>query len=561
MNKWPSLFRNLLVFVISLLTPPKRGTVLVETPNGILDGYNLISRAGRPYYAFSGVPYGQPPVGPLRFKDPLPARPWNGVRQAKENIKCVEFQFLLPYESMRFADGQEDCLALSIYTHDLHPKVKKPVLFYIHGGSFELRVPPGSWQNPTYFMDHDIVVVLVSYRLSVLGFLSFEDETQPGNMGLKDQNLALKWVHQNIEIFGGDPNKITLMGESAGGASTHFHSIMPKSRNMVHGAIMQSGFVNCPWAYDPPGEGRNKAIAFAQFTDCMRSNTEEILDCLRKKDAYYLVAMNERFRIWSDRDPLVTFKPVTEKDGPNAFITGTPNDWAGPTVPVIAGFDDEDGLLKSALMLEDGYDFEQFNRNLPINLPNALFFATNYTSDIPATLDKLLQYYFGDRRNFTRDDEKQFAQFYSDLLFRYPLALSVGDMKNDLFLYINKFVSKNYYFVKDRVFHVQEILFQWEVEATPNSIKPGEDLEFSKWITEAWANFVINGNPNNEERSQEWEKSSKSWDRLSFNILGNNGNKMAKGLFSDQFKFLRNSGANDRIQKKLKRIPKERNVV
>uniref|UniRef100_A0A0K8STH4 Carboxylic ester hydrolase n=2 Tax=Lygus hesperus TaxID=30085 RepID=A0A0K8STH4_LYGHE len=551
MNWLASFFGRLLIFVISLLTPPKRGTILVETPNGILDGYTLTSRAGRSYYAFSGVPYGQPPVGPLRFKDPLPAEPWSGVKQAKTNIKCVEFQFLLPLQFMRFADGQEDCLALSIYTHDLHPQVKKPVLFYIHGGAFEFRIPPGSWMNPTYFMDHDIVVVVVSYRLSVLGFLSFEDETLPGNMGIKDQNLALKWVYENIQLFGGDPKKITVMGESAGGASTHYHSIMPKSSHMIRGAIMQSGTAYNPWAYDPPGEGRKRAESFAKNAGCFRSTTKEILECLRKMDAKDLVALNDRFRGWFDRDPLVTFKPVTEKDGPNAFITGTPNDWAGPTVPVLAGFDDEDGLLKSSFMLQNDYDFNEFSRKLPEYLPKSLMFASNYTSDIRATVNKFLNYYFGSKRNFTREDEKQFSQFYSDLLFRYPLALSVGDMQNDLYLYVNQFPSKNIYIVEDRVYHVQEIFFQWEMEAVPNLLRL-EDLEFSKWITRAWANFVINGNPNTKGGPQSWKKSSKSWNNLTFYSFKVNGNKMRRGLFKDQFAFLRGSGMNDRIQKKLK---------
>uniref|UniRef100_T1HUH8 Carboxylic ester hydrolase n=1 Tax=Rhodnius prolixus TaxID=13249 RepID=T1HUH8_RHOPR len=127
--------------------------------------------------------------------------------------------------------GSEDCLYLSVYTHSLKPETLNPVLVYIHGGVFEFG--GGEFEGrPGNFMDHDVVVVTMNYRLGPLGFLSMEDEILPGNLGLKDQTMALRWVQRNIKNFGGDPKKVTIMGESAGGASIYLHMISPMSKGL-----------------------------------------------------------------------------------------------------------------------------------------------------------------------------------------------------------------------------------------------------------------------------------------------------------------------------------------
>lgn len=108
----------------------------------------------------------------------------------------------------------------------------RPVLVYIHGGSFVLFTGRSDWNGADYLMDHDIVLVTLNYRLGTLGFFSTGDEYAPGNNGMKDQVEALRWVQKNIQAFGGDPNKVTIAGESAGAASVALHLSSPMSRGL-----------------------------------------------------------------------------------------------------------------------------------------------------------------------------------------------------------------------------------------------------------------------------------------------------------------------------------------
>lgn len=139
-----------------------------------------------------------------------------------------------------------------MYTPELpNEKTKsesKAVLVWIHGGRFVQGTGRESFYSPTYMMDFgDIVVVSIQYRLGVFGYLSTEDSVAPGNYGLHDQILALKWIRDNIALFGGDPNKVTLAGQSAGGASVHSHLFSPESQGLFHGIIPMSGTANTKW--------------------------------------------------------------------------------------------------------------------------------------------------------------------------------------------------------------------------------------------------------------------------------------------------------------------------
>jgi carboxylesterase type B len=132
----------------------------------------------------------------------------------------------------------EDCLRLNVYTPELPTNgqtMNKSVLFYIHGGAYYTGSGlSNDYGGPYYLMDHDIVLVTINYRLGLLGFLALGIPECPGNAGFKDQVLALKWVQSHIEKFGGDPNKVTIMGHSAGGFSTVLHMVSPMSKGELN---------------------------------------------------------------------------------------------------------------------------------------------------------------------------------------------------------------------------------------------------------------------------------------------------------------------------------------
>lgn len=125
--------------------------------------------------------------------------------------------------------------------------------------------------------------------------MSTEDDVIPGNNGLKDQVMALRWVQENIDNFGGDPGQVTLFGESAGGASAGYHLLSPLSKGLFHKAILQSGTPLCCWAVSPPGLVRKRTEAVATIAGCNSDTSEEILKCLKKLPANYIVELHNKF--------------------------------------------------------------------------------------------------------------------------------------------------------------------------------------------------------------------------------------------------------------------------
>lgn len=137
--------------------------------------------------------------------------------------------------------------------------------------------------NPENFIAEDIVFVTLNYRLNSFGFLNTGDGSVTGNMGLKDQQLAMKWIKNNIHHFNGDANKVTLMGHSAGAASVHYHMLAPSSRGLFSGAISQSGTALARWAFikNPGGQ----AVDLAKKLNCPVNNTNLMVECLRNLSA------------------------------------------------------------------------------------------------------------------------------------------------------------------------------------------------------------------------------------------------------------------------------------
>lgn len=163
-------------------------------------------------------------------QDPTPPAKWSNVYNAtKEKLGCVAMDSLL-----KKVIGNEDCLHLNIYTKSLKPKTLVPVMVYIFGGGFATGSSSTDLYSPDYLLMSDVIVVTMNFRVGPLGFTSFKDKTLnvPGNAGLKDQLMALKFVTKNIESFGGDPNNITLFGHSSGSISVNWHCVSERSKGI-----------------------------------------------------------------------------------------------------------------------------------------------------------------------------------------------------------------------------------------------------------------------------------------------------------------------------------------
>ncbi|CAH2233686.1 venom carboxylesterase-6 [Pararge aegeria] len=329
------------------------GGPVVDTTLGSLRGRRVVARtsAQTPYYSFKGIRYAQPPRGSLRFRPPEPLEPWSGIRDALEEGAVCPHRFML-FDTYK---GDEDCLFLNVYTPALPDKLtgynpRLAVMVWIHGGAFAVGSGNAFLYGPDHLIGAGIVLVTLNYRLGALGFLSLDNEEVSGNMGLKDQVMALKWVRDNIEVFGGDPERVTIFGESAGAASVHLHMLSSSSQGLFHAAIAESGVALSPWAVaqDP----RIRAFELGRELGIDTNNTAELLGYLRATPSELLVKAGVRLAGAPGKSAdlhstvALPFLPVVEQDIPGAFLTKPPKELLpGADVPFLTGYNAQEGII------------------------------------------------------------------------------------------------------------------------------------------------------------------------------------------------------------------------
>ncbi|HZK65476.1 MAG TPA: carboxylesterase family protein, partial [Puia sp.] len=242
-NFYLMLIPALLAGQTVLAQPGSESTLLiVKTNDGMLEGTYASGIT-----IFKGIPFAQPPVGNLRWKEPQPVSPWTGVRKA-DHFGPRAMQLPI-YSDMNFrSDGvSEDCLYLNVWTPAKSGKDLLPVLVYFYGGGLMAGDGSEHRYDGERMSRNGIVAITVNYRLNIFGFFSHPELTKEsphhasGNYGFLDQAAALRWVKQNIKAFGGDPEKITIAGESAGSYSVSGLMASPLSRKIIAGAIGESG--------------------------------------------------------------------------------------------------------------------------------------------------------------------------------------------------------------------------------------------------------------------------------------------------------------------------------
>ncbi|KAF4656957.1 hypothetical protein FOL47_008663, partial [Perkinsus chesapeaki] len=253
--------------------------LVVRIKNGPVEGIvyrkNLMAAQPRPrdVAAFYGIPFAAPPVGNLRFRPPQPLNEtWSEPRlMNKTGFSCAD---------------REDCLYLDLFAPNdaINSNASLPVFLWVHGGGFAFGVP----ENGTALASvHNIIVVSIRYRLGHFGFFaspaSLSQEGTTGNWGTLDQQFAMKWIQANIGAFGGDHDKVTLAGQSAGGFSVMWHLVAPGSAGLFHRAIMESGTAETPIFFQSP----NDSFSYHSWvaTRLCGCNSSDDLECLRKVNA------------------------------------------------------------------------------------------------------------------------------------------------------------------------------------------------------------------------------------------------------------------------------------
>ncbi|XP_041979587.1 venom carboxylesterase-6-like [Aricia agestis] len=386
---------------------------VVRVAHGQLQGiWRESTRHGRKFASFLGVPYARPPVGKYRFREPQSLKPWLGVWDASKTLSvCLQYE---PFEKRIV--GDENCLFLNIHTPRLDTSALLPVVVWVHGGAFMYGA--GSLYDAQHLMDRDVVVVTLNYRLGPLGFLSTGDGVVPGNAGLKDQAFALKWIQENIKMFGGDPHSVTLTGCSAGGASVHYHYLSPLSKDTFNRGIAFSGSAFASWTHTV--KPLQKAKALAAIVGCPTTSTKEMADCLRYRPAEQVV--NAQIEMFDWRVHMFTvFTPTAELNSKGAFLTQYPYHAATAGamhhLPLITSVTSEEGLYPAACYQTEPDlldDLESRWSHLASNI-----FEYNDTLPLDrraAVADKIKEHYLGGRP-VSQETFPELVQALGDRLF------------------------------------------------------------------------------------------------------------------------------------------------
>ncbi|XP_065209355.1 juvenile hormone esterase-like [Planococcus citri] len=484
--------------------------VELQTKQGILKGQLEKSRDGRMFYSFYGIPYAEPPVGELRFKDPVPAKPWKGVRDGSIlPSPCLQY-YILP--EIR---GSEDCLYLNLYTPKLTNETLLPVMVYMHGSRFLYRDALPDKYGPHYFMDKDVVLIIFHYRLGSLGFLSTEDEIIPGNYGLKDTVEVLRWVQNHIEDFGGDKNRVTLFGASSAATSVSMTLLSPLAKGLIHRLITQSGH---PFDLERPGKARVNAWKLASLVGCDGDEvktSQDLLNCLKKLPAEKFVSYDSLFFSTGGLLPAFPWGPVIENEKvPGAFLVDEPAKLIErqSNIPWMMGINSDEGgevainayHRKYGPPLADELDRE-YKRVFP------LMFRYIYHVKDPEQLDNVTEtykkYFFGDKK--ISEDIHGFAKMFTTLIYVTGLKQNVKLYKGPKYVYYYNYKAKES-FTKTLeveghpymgIIHGDELLtlYNWSSVITP--VTEGVDLAVSKQMVDFWTNFAAAGNPNDKEKT------------------------------------------------------------
>ncbi|XP_029035421.1 juvenile hormone esterase-like [Osmia bicornis bicornis] len=472
---------------------------VVSVKQGQLRGVVVENVYGGQFLAFRGIPYAKPPVGPLRFKDPEPPEPWTGTRDASVfGDVCAQID-IRTWELI----GSDDCLYLNVYS-PLNDSPKRAVMLWIHGGAFMNDSGNDKFYGPDYLVRKDVVLVTINYRVGVLGFLTLEHEIAPGNQGIKDQVMALKWIQENISNFGGDPNNVTIFGESAGAALVHYLTLSPLAEGLFHKAISQSGVAANPWAITSK-EPRKYAFQLAAQLGEHSTDPATVLEFLRKVEPQKLVTTAIQIVTPEMRyTKLGLFDPCIDDKSPNPIIPQHPSVLiqSGVKVPFLLGFNKNEGAALHICKSEK--NFQQINEKFEIIIHPELMLSMKKDGITPNDLKRI---YFNNEP-ISSKLLQQYADFITDSSFRQgiyevlkiQLEKSVQPTYFYQFTYDNKnsFVKRALNIPLQGPTHGDDLtyIFQMTKGVQLRPLQPGTDnYRVMEYFTQMWTDFAKTGNP------------------------------------------------------------------
>jgi para-nitrobenzyl esterase len=450
----------------------------VKTASGTVEGKEIGT-----VHAFLGIPYAAPPVGELRWKAPMPAAKWSGIRKATDfGSYCLQGNI---YGDMNFrgATGSEDCLFLNIWVPADSSKKKLPVMVWIYGGGFVAGATSEGRQDGTHLAEQGVIVVSMNYPLGVFGFLVHPElakesgRNASGNYGLLDQLAALRWVHENIAAFGGDPGNVTIFGESAGSFSVSAQMASPLAKGLFQKAIGESGaaFSKSGLSFDPLSVREEKdtktvseKLGVSKLAELRAIPAEKLLDVFGKPGP-------DAFAFGPDIDGYFLPESVS-----SIFAAGKQND-----VPLLAGWNHDEGSFEVAFSPQK---------------PTAESMKANAQKDFGDKADEFLRLYPVDTEEHMQRSALDFAsdQFISLSTWAWIESQS----KN------GKHVIYRYRFdlappasdpnaPKLGAYHSAEIEYVFgQLDTKPGISWRTEDRQLSELMQKYWINFARGGDPN-----------------------------------------------------------------
>ncbi|XP_004518726.1 glutactin [Ceratitis capitata] len=344
MNRFICIVSTIFVLAIILVTTNTISTqsyqVNIPGQGAVTGSVDQTLWTKQKFYSFRGIPYAESPSGPLRFKAPRSRSPWQGAYDARHfGKRCPVITTVAKLSDEQLKEDLEDCLNLSVYTKRL--KAKQPVMFYIYGGGFY----NGSAADhpPHHLLEKDIVLVVAQYRIGALGWLTTLTEEMPGNVPVMDLMLALNWVQEYIKVFGGDPSRVTIFGQSAGAAMSGALLVSPKTpERYFNRSIVQSGAIVAPWAVNRKPLQQVKLVCEAlKCADCGDKLSQ--YECLRE------VTVLELLRVTTDKSFSLVIGDVfgVLPDEPSVLLESLER-----TVPIMTGFTKHDGSFVLATLYD-----------------------------------------------------------------------------------------------------------------------------------------------------------------------------------------------------------------
>jgi para-nitrobenzyl esterase len=446
-------------------------TVKIDT--GLISG--TINKDGG-IHIFKGIPFAAPPVGNFRWRSPQPVAPWSGVRTCDSfgpspmQGKPVPFsmwteEFLIPKEPI-----SEDCLYLNVWTGSKSPKEKRPVLVWIYGGGFS----SGGSGVPIYdgegMAKKGIVFVSINYRVGIFGFFAHPELTKEsgrnasGNYGLMDQVAGLQWVKRNIAAFGGDPNNVTVAGQSAGSMSVNCLVASPLAKNLIQRAIAESGanFVSAAIRVNISlQEAEQDGIKISQSL-----NASSIAE-LRNKSAEELLKKAQGLHV-----PIIDGY-VLPDEIINIFTAHKENN-----VALLTGWNEDEGFIFG-----------------PVK--NAESFRKEANDKYGAEGKTFLQFFPADSDSVAAASQMKLSR---DMIFgiqNYTWANMQSELGSKVYVYrfARKLPATGVY-VKYGAFHTGEVPYAYDNLKFVNRPWEPVDFELANTMSSYWANFAATGNPN-----------------------------------------------------------------